>query len=147
MAQTIAKGFFDADIRETEYRDCAHNFIDTAEKIIRKGAISAKEGEPLIIPFSMAEGAVLARGKGNAAWNYSAPHGSGRKKSRSDARGLSLYEYRKEMRGISSSVVCKDTQEESPKKNKKSKDILNYLGETAELEYRLRPVYNFKAID
>jgi RNA-splicing ligase RtcB len=100
MAHTIAKDFFGVDIRETEYRDCAHNYIDTGEKIVRKGAISAKEGEPLIIPFSMSEGTVLAKGKGNPAWNYSAPHGSGRKKARTDARSLSLDEYRKQMKGI-----------------------------------------------
>jgi len=147
MAQTIARGFFGVDIRETEYRDCPHNYIDTAEKIVRKGAISAKEGEPIIIPFSMSEGAVLARGKGNAAWNYSAPHGSGRKKARTDARSLSLDEYRRQMKGIWSSVICKDTLEESPMAYKKAKDVLDYIGETAEVECRLMPLYNFKAVD
>jgi len=80
MAQSIAKGFFDVAIQDAEYRDCIHNYIDTSCSIIRKGAISAKKDEAVIIPFSMAEGAVLGRGKGNAAWNNSAPHGSGRKK-------------------------------------------------------------------
>jgi len=147
IAQTIAIGFFDVDIRETEYRDCAHNYIDTAKKIIRKGAISAMEGEDLIIPFSMSEGAVLARGKGNPAWNYSAPHGSGRKKARTDARSLSLDEYRRQMKGVWSSVVCKDTLEESPMAYKRAKDVLDYIGETVEVEYRLKPLYNFKAVD
>jgi RNA-splicing ligase RtcB len=147
MAQTIAKGFFGVDIREAEYRDSVHNYIDTGDRIIRKGAIQAKEGEPLVIPFSMSEGAVLGRGKGNAAWNYSAPHGSGRKKARTDARSLSLDEYRKEMRGIWSSVICKDTLEESPMAYKKARDVLDYIGETVEVEQRLRPLYNFKAVD
>ncbi|GBU26549.1 hypothetical protein R84B8_00059 [Treponema sp. R8-4-B8] len=147
MAKTIVKGFFDADIRETEYIDCAHNFIDTTEKIIRKGAISAMKGQPVVIPFSMAEGAVLGKGKGNSEWNYSAPHGSGRKKARTDARSLSLDEYRKEMRGIWSSVICKDTLEESPMAYKKAKDVLDYIGESVEVERRLKPVYNFKAIN
>jgi RNA-splicing ligase RtcB len=147
MAQTIAEGFFKVDIRETEYRDSLHNYVDTAEKVIRKGAISAKEGEPLVIPFSMSEGAVLGRGKGSAAWNHSAPHGSGRKKARTDARGLSLDEYRKEMRGVWSSVVCKDTLEESPMAYKKARDILPFIGETVEVEQRLKPLYNFKAVD
>lgn len=146
IAHSIAKNFFDIDIRETEYRDCAHNYIDTAESVIRKGAISAKKDEPVIIPFSMSEGAVLGRGKGNAAWNNSAPHGSGRKKARSDARGLSLDEYRKETRGIWSSVICKDTLDESPMAYKKPKDVLDFIGETVELEQRLKPLYNFKAI-
>ena len=147
MAQTIVKGFFDADIREIEYIDCAHNFIDTTEKIIRKGAISAMKGQPVVIPFSMAEGAVLGKGKGNREWNYSAPHGSGRKKARTDARSLSLDEYRKEMRGVWSSVICKDTLEESPMAYKKAKDVLEYIGESIDIERRLKPVYNFKAIN
>lgn len=147
MAQTIAKGFFDADIRETGYRDSVHNYVDTACRVIRKGAVSAGEGEPLVIPFSMSEGAVLGRGKGSAAWNYSAPHGSGRKKARSDARSLSLDEYRKEMRGIWSSVIGKDTLEESPMAYKKGRDVLDYIDETVEVEQRLRPLYNFKAVD
>jgi len=147
MAQTIVKGFFDADIREIEYVDCAHNYIDTAGKIVRKGAISALKGQPVVIPFSMAEGAILGKGKGNAEWNYSAPHGSGRKKARTDARSLSLDEYRKEMRGIWSSVICKDTLEESPMAYKKAKDVLDYIGESVEVERRLKPVYNFKAIN
>ncbi|MDR0503553.1 MAG: RtcB family protein [Treponema sp.] len=147
MAWSITKGFFGADIREIEYIDCAHNFIDTDASIIRKGAISAKKDEPVIIPFSMAEGAVLGKGKGNASWNYSAPHGSGRKKARTDARSLSLDEYRKEMRGIWSSVICKDTLEESPMAYKKPRDVLDYISETVEVEHRLKPLYNFKAVD
>jgi len=147
MARSIVKDFFDIDIRETEYRDCMHNYIDTAGLIIRKGAISAKKDEPLVIPFSMAEGAVLGKGKGNAEWNYSAPHGSGRKKTRTDALSLSLDEYRKQMRGIWSSVICKDTLEESPMAYKKPKDVLDYIGDTVEIEQRLKPLYNFKAAD
>ena len=146
MAQTVA-GFFGADIRETEYRDCVHNYVDTEHRVIRKGAISAQKDEPVVIPFSMAEGAVLGRGRGNAAWNNSAPHGSGRKKTRTDARGLSLDEYRKEMRGVWSSVICKDTLEESPMAYKKARDVLDYTGETVDLERRLKPLYNFKAVD
>jgi RNA-splicing ligase RtcB len=147
MAQSIAKGFFDVDIRETEYIDCPHNYIDTDTRIIRKGAISAKQGEPLVIPFSMSEGAVLGKGKGSLAWNFSAPHGSGRKKARTDARSLSLDEYRKEMRGVWSSVICKDTLEESPMAYKKAKDVLDYIGESADIEHRLKPLYNYKAVD
>ncbi|MDR1618970.1 MAG: RtcB family protein, partial [Treponema sp.] len=146
MAQTIA-GFFKVDIRETEYRDCVHNYIDTEAKMIRKGAISAKKDEPVVIPFSMAEGAVLGHGKGNADWNYSAPHGAGRKRTRTDAKSLSLDEYRKEMRGIWSSVICKDTLEESPMAYKKSRDVLDYIVDTVDVELSLKPLYNFKAVD
>ena len=147
MAQTIAEGFFDVDIRNAEYIDCVHNYVDTQARIIRKGAISAKKDEFVIIPFSMAEGAALGKGKGNAMWNNSAPHGSGRKRNRTDARSLNLDEYRKEMKGIWSSVICKDSLEESPLVYKKPKDVLDYIGETVEIQKRLKPVYNFKAID
>jgi RNA-splicing ligase RtcB len=147
MACTIANGFFKVDIREAEYRDCVHNYVDAESKIVRKGAISAKKGEPVVIPFSMAEGAVLGRGKGNAGWNCSAPHGAGRKKARTDAKSLSLDEYRKEMRGVWSSVICKDTLEESPMAYKKARDVLDYIGDTVEAEQRLKPLYNFKAVD
>jgi len=147
IAQTIAKGFFNVDVRETEYLDCSHNYIDSTERIVRKGAISAKRGERLVIPFSMSEGAVLGKGKGNAEWNNSAPHGSGRKKARTDARSLSIDQYRKEMRGIWSSVICKDTLEESPMAYKKPKDVLDYIGNSVDVTHRLKPLYNFKAID
>jgi RNA-splicing ligase RtcB len=148
MAKTIAEDFFKVDIRETEYRDSVHNYVDLSQGIIRKGAVSAKQGEALVIPFSMSEGALLGRGKGNADWNYSAPHGSGRKAARSQARsGLSLEEYRREMRGVWSSVICKDTLEESPMAYKRARDVLDYIGDTVEFEQRLRPLYNFKAVD
>jgi len=147
MAQTIAKGFFKIDIREIEYIDCVHNYVDIKNSIVRKGAVSAQKGERLVIPFSMSEGAVLGIGKGNASWNFSAPHGSGRKKTRTDARALPLDEYRKEMRGIWSSVIGKDTLEESPMAYKKARDVLDYIGETVEVEQRLKPLYNFKATD
>jgi len=147
MAGAIVKRFFKMDINETEYHDCVHNYVDTGNSIIRKGAISAKKGEKIIIPFSMSEGAVLGIGKGNAQWNYSAPHGSGRKKSRTEARSLCLDAYRKEMHGIWSSVICKDTLEESPFVYKKPKDVLDYIDETVTIEQRLKPLYNFKAVE
>jgi RNA-splicing ligase RtcB len=147
MAQTIAAGFFKIAIQETEYRECVHNYIDPEAKIVRKGAISAKQDEPVVIPFSMSEGAVLGRGKGNADWNYSAPHGAGRKKARTDARSLSLDEYHKEMRGVWSSVIGKDTLEESPMAYKKARDILAYIGDAVDVQQQLKPLYNFKAVD
>ncbi|MHB9291492.1 putative tRNA-splicing ligase RtcB (3'-phosphate/5'-hydroxy nucleic acid ligase) [Hollandina sp. SP2] len=147
LAQTIASGFFKIDLRETICHDCVHNYVDIETNIVRKGAISAKKDEPVIIPFSMAEGAVLGRGKGSADWNYSAPHGAGRKKARTHAKSLSLDEYRKEMRGVWSSVICKDTLEESPMAYKKARDVLDYIGDTVEVEQRLKPLYNFKALE
>jgi RNA-splicing ligase RtcB len=148
MAATIAEGFFRIPLTETEYRDSVHNYLDFADSVIRKGAISARKDEPVVIPFSMSEGAILGRGKGSSDWNNSAPHGAGRKTARKAARsGLSLDEYRKEMRGIWSSTVGKDTLDESPMAYKRPRDILDYIGETVEIEARLKPLYNFKAVD
>jgi RNA-splicing ligase RtcB len=146
MAETIVEGFFKEDFTTLEYIDSVHNYIDLSASIIRKGAISAQKDERVIIPFSMSEGAIIGRGKGNPEWNYSAPHGSGRKLSRSQSKqGLSLDEYRKEMRGVWSSVIGKGTLEESPMAYKRPRDVLEYIGETVETERRLKPVYNFKA--
>jgi RNA-splicing ligase RtcB len=148
MAMTIAEGFFKIDLREAEYRDSVHNYIDFAASVIRKGAISAQKNEKIVIPFSMSEGAVIGRGKGNAEWNNSAPHGAGRKVSRSQARkGLSLDEYRKRMRGVWSSTICKDTLDESPMAYKRSQDILDCIADSVEVERRLKPLYNFKAAE
>jgi RNA-splicing ligase RtcB len=148
MAVTIAEGFFKIPLAETEYRDSVHNYLDFTDLVIRKGAIAARKDEPVVIPFSMSEGAILGRGKGNPEWNNSAPHGAGRKTARKAARnGLSLDEYRKEMRGIWSSTVGKDTLDESPMAYKRPRDILDYIGETVEIEARLKTLYNFKADD
>jgi RNA-splicing ligase RtcB len=148
MAITIAGDFFKQDITATEYRDSVHNYLDFTDLVVRKGAISAHKDEPVVIPFSMSEGAILGRGKGNAEWNNSAPHGAGRKISRTQARnGLSLDEYRKQMRGVWSSTVGKDTLEESPMAYKRPKDILEYIGETVDIEKRLTPLYNFKVAE
>jgi RNA-splicing ligase RtcB len=102
-------------MEKTEYRDSMHNYLDTGDSVVRKGAISAQKDKKVVIPFSMSEGAVLGRGRGNGEWNNSVPHGAGRKVSWSQARkGLSLDEYRKQMRKVWSSTVCKDTLDESP---------------------------------
>jgi RNA-splicing ligase RtcB len=148
MAATIVEGFFKAAMEDTEYLDSMHNYLDAGDAIVRKGAISARKDEKVVIPFSMSEGAVLGHGRGNREWNSSAPHGAGRKVSRAQARkGLSLDEYRKQMRKVWSSTVCKDTLDESPMAYKRAKDILDYIGETVEIEERLTPLYNFKAAD
>jgi RNA-splicing ligase RtcB len=148
MAMTLAEGFFKVKMADIEYIESIHNYIDLANRIIRKGAISAAAGERVVIPFSMSEGAVIARGKGNAEWNCSAPHGAGRKISRSQARsGLSLDEYRRRMHHIWSSTVCKETLDESPMAYKKPKDVLNYVGEAVDIDSHLTPVYNFKAVE
>jgi RNA-splicing ligase RtcB len=144
IAMDIAEGFFKVNFSLENYRDTVHNYYDFEDKVIRKGAISAREGQKVIIPFSMSEGAVLGTGKGNTDWNNSAPHGAGRKISRTQARGLSLDEYRKQMRGIWSSSVGEKTLEECPMAYKRSRDILDFIPETVIIDRRLKPVYNFK---
>lgn len=128
-----------------------HNFIDfTASPfpIIRKGAISARAGERVVIPLNMREGIILGTGTGNPDWNASAPHGAGRKMSRSHAKAaLNVQYFQKVMRGVWSSCVSKDTLDESPMAYKDPKEILDIIvGQCIDSEYRvLKPVYNFKA--
>jgi len=123
-----------------------HNYIDTESMILRKGAVSAQKGERLLIPINMRDGALLCVGKGNDDWNRSAPHGAGRLMSRADAkRRLSLEQFRREMEGVYSTTVDKDTLDESPMAYKDMDDILRNIGPTAEVVQVLKPAYNFKA--
>ena len=123
-----------------------HNYIDTGEMILRKGAIAAHKGEKVLIPINMRDGSVLAVGKGNPEWNYSAPHGAGRVMSRAGARQrLSLEEYKKEMEGIYTTSVNEDTLDEAPMAYKSLSDIIDVIGESVEVIEVLKPIYNFKA--
>ena len=123
-----------------------HNYIDTRERILRKGAIAAHQGEKVLIPINMRDGSILAVGKGNAEWNYSAPHGAGRLLSRTQAKEtLSLDEYRQEMQGIYTTSVNEATLDEAPMAYKSLSDILDVIGDTAEVIEVLKPIYNFKA--
>ncbi len=123
-----------------------HNYIDIHEKIVRKGAISAKKGEKVLIPINMRDGSILAVGKGNEAWNRSAPHGAGRLFSRGEAKKrFTLEEYQKEMEGIYTTSVTEKTLDESPMAYKKLEDIINVIGETVEVLEIMKPIYNFKA--
>ena len=123
-----------------------HNYIDTGEMILRKGAIAAHKGEKVLIPINMRDGSVLAVGKGNPEWNYSAPHGAGRVMSRAGARkSLSLEEYRKAMEGIYTTSVNEDTLDEAPMAYKALSDIIDVIEDSVEVIEVLKPVYNFKA--
>jgi len=125
-----------------------HNYLDTEENILRKGAISAKSGEKILIPINMRDGSLLCVGKGNADWNFSAPHGAGRRLSRAGAfERLTMAEYEKEMQGIFSTCVVPDTLDESPMAYKDMREIVANIEPTAEILCRLRPVYNFKATE
>jgi RNA-splicing ligase RtcB len=123
-----------------------HNYIDIEHMILRKGAISARLGEKCIIPLNMRDGTLLATGKGNDDWNQSAPHGAGRKLSRSEAkREVKMEDYAKSMEGIYSTSVCPSTVDESPFAYKDASDIEDAIRPTVDVYDRLRPVYNFKS--
>lgn len=123
-----------------------HNYIDTKKMIIRKGACSAEEGKRLIIPMNMRDGSLICVGKGNPDWLFSAPHGAGRLMSRKQAFDtLDLKEYRKEMSGIYSSSVCKETIDESPMVYKPMQEIIDCIEPTVGVKKIIKPIYNFRA--
>ena len=122
-----------------------HNYIGE-DNIIRKGAISALAGQKLLIPWNMRDGLLVGLGKGNAEWNNSAPHGSGRRMARGQAkRELSVNDFKADMEGIWSSCVGKETLDESPAAYKPTKNVLGAIGDTVDVVAQLKPVYNFKA--
>lgn len=126
--------------------ESVHNYIDLASNILRKGAISAKKGERVLIPFNMRDGVLLGVGKGNADWNYSAPHGAGRLMSRKAAReALELVDFKEQMVGIWSPTVGESTLEESPMVYKPMDEIVEALSDTVEIVGIMRPLYNYKA--
>lgn len=123
-----------------------HNYIDTKEMILRKGAIAAHAGEKVLIPINMRDGSVIAVGKGNPEWNYSAPHGAGRVMSRSAAKSkLSLEEYRTSMAGVYTTSVNENTLDEAPMAYKSLKDIIDVIQDSVDVVDIIKPVYNFKA--
>ena len=123
-----------------------HNYIDTEEMILRKGAIAAHKGELVLIPINMRDGSVLAVGKGNPEWNFSAPHGAGRILSRTAAREqLDVEEYRREMAGIYSTSVGEATLDEAPMAYKSLSDIIDVIAESVDVIEVLKPIYNFQA--
>ena len=125
-----------------------HNYIDMDEMILRKGAISAKKGERVIIPVNMRDGSIIAKGKGNDDWNQSAPHGAGRLMSRKQARlNLSLEDFKQSMDGIYTTSVSVDTLDEAPFAYKPMNEIIENIKDTVEINSIIKPIYNFKASD
>ncbi len=123
-----------------------HNYIDTDEMILRKGAIAAHEGELVLIPINMRDGSVLAKGRGNAEWNFSAPHGAGRIMSRKAAKEtIDLEAFRKAMEGVYTTSVSTNTLDEAPMAYKSLGDIIDVISSTVDVIEVLKPVYNFKA--
>lgn len=138
--------FLNLEINKLEYFETIHNYINFKDNIIRKGAVSAYKGEKILIPFNMKDGSIIAIGKGNEAWNFSAPHGAGRIMSRNEAKKkLSLNEFKEIMKGIFSTTISKDTLDEAPFAYKKADEIIQFIKDTVEIEKFIKPIYNFKA--
>ena len=133
-------------IEEVDAFHTIHNYIDTEEMILRKGAIATHKGEKVLIPINMRDGSVLAVGRGNPEWNFSAPHGAGRIMSRTAAKErLDLEEYRREMEGIYTTSVNEATLDEAPMAYKSLSDIIDVISESVDVIEVLKPIYNFKA--
>lgn len=145
MTEVIIEGM---GFTEAERFTTIHNYIDTDSMILRKGSVSAKAGEKLLIPINMRDGSLICIGKGNEDWNYSAPHGAGRLMSRSSAfQRLSMEEYKAEMSGVYSTCVVPNTLDESPMAYKSMDEIVSQITPTAEIISRIKPIYNFKAAE
>jgi len=128
---------------EIETFETIHNYV--SDGLIRKGAVSAKEGEVFIVPINMRDGSLICIGKGNADWNFSAPHGAGRLMGRNEAkRTLSLEKYKEDMQGIYSTTVCRATLDESPDVYKSIEEIVENIDETATIIKKIKPLYVFK---
>ena len=123
-----------------------HNYIDTKEMILRKGAIAAHDGERVLIPINMRDGSVLAVGRGNPDWNFSAPHGAGRILSRTDAKEkLNMADFTASMQGIYTTSVNESTLDESPMAYKSLEDIIDVIRDSVDIIDIMKPIYNFKA--
>lgn len=123
-----------------------HNYLDTENMILRKGAVSAQKGEQLLVPMNMRDGSLLCEGLGNPEWNFSAPHGAGRLFSRKQAKNsITLTQFKNDMQGIYSSCISRNTLDESPAAYKPMTKIVEQIGATAKIKAVLQPVYNFKA--
>ncbi|MEY2372693.1 RtcB family protein [Lysinibacillus capsici] len=143
IAETIAKQM---DWHFTDTFDTIHNYIDTETMTLRKGAVRANKGEKLVIPMNMRDGSLICIGKGNAEWNYSAPHGAGRMFSRRAAKkALNMADFKDTMQGIWTTSVNEETLDEAPMAYKPMTEITSAIGETVDIVKVIKPVYNFKA--
>ncbi|SHK13409.1 RtcB family protein [Desulforamulus aeronauticus] len=145
MLQELIKGM---KLNIVEQFMTIHNYIDMEKMILRKGAVSAQQGEKLLIPINMRDGSLICRGKGNADWNFSAPHGAGRIMSRTQARhSFTLTQYKDIMAGIFTTSVNKETLDECPLAYKPIEDIVNNIDDTVEIMDTIKSIYNFKAAE
>ena len=145
MIDVIVKGL---GLHITEQFITIHNYIDIENKILRKGAVSAQNGEVLLIPINMRDGSLICVGKGNEDWNCSAPHGAGRLMSRSAAKEtFTVSEFKKQMEGIYTTSVGRSTLDECPMAYKRIEDIVDNISPTVDIKAVIKPIYNFKAGD
>ena len=147
MISEITKGM---KWKNLESYSCVHNYVDfnSDTPIIRKGAISAKCGESVIIPINMRDGIILGTGLGNPDWNYSAPHGAGRIMKREDIKAnYTVSAFKSSMKGIYSSCISKDTLDEAPFAYRDMESIKGAIQETVAIEKAIKPIYNFKAVN
>jgi RNA-splicing ligase RtcB len=143
MANIILK---EGELTEQSSFETIHNYIDFTRMILRKGAISAEKDEMLLIPINMRDGSIIAKGKGNEDWNYSAPHGAGRLMGRKEAhRKLDFNEFKEQMKDVYSTSVLAETLDEAPNAYKSMEEIIEAIGETVEILDIIKPIYNFKA--
>jgi tRNA-splicing ligase RtcB (3'-phosphate/5'-hydroxy nucleic acid ligase) len=143
IAEIIIKAM---GLHEASRFETIHNYIDFKRMILRKGAVSAEEGEMLLIPINMRDGSLLCVGKGNEQWNYSAPHGAGRLMSRSKAKEIiGMEEFKQSMEGVFSSSVMESTLDEAPQAYKSMNEIIGAIGDTVDVIDIIKPLYNFKA--
>lgn len=146
IADIIIQHMFDKKLDDCEHFETIHNYIDHENNLIRKGAVSAKEGETLLIPINMRDGSLICVGKGNEEWNCSSPHGAGRLYSRAKAKELfTVDEFADTMDGIFSTSICSDTLDECPMAYKSMEDIIKNITDTVDIIKTIRPLYNFKA--
>lgn len=132
----------------TERFTTIHNYIDTDSMILRKGAISARKNETVLIPMNMRDGSLICTGKGNADWNFSAPHGAGRIMSRTAARNaLTMDEFKRSMKGIYTTTLNKSTLDEAPMAYKPMEEIIENIKDSVEIIKTIKPLYNFKAAE
>ena len=135
-------------LHEADFFTTVHNYIDMDAMILRKGAVSAKAGERLLIPLNMRDGSLICTGLGNDEWNQSAPHGAGRLFSRKEAEErFTVSAFKKEMEGIFTTSVDSDTLDECPMAYKDPASIINAVGDTVKIDKRIKPIYNFKSSD
>lgn len=146
IANLILGAYFESTIVDFESFQTIHNYINFKDNIIRKGSISAYQNEKVLIPINMRDGSIIAIGKGNPDWNYSAPHGAGRLMSRSKAKvNITMEEFQSSMEGIFTTSINISTLDEAPMAYKPMEEIINNIGDTVDILKIIKPIYNFKA--